>query len=619
MHRLLLAILVIIPFLAGAQTQGLPSHRYVSDKALITEKFLGSEQMVAHELVLAAPTETEKAKLRRANEAPRKNRPLKIGFTRAMNRDPIALSALQWQMAAQGRVARIKLTSATAAGIRMQMSFQGKSEGIEFRFKGAARDQVFGPISATALATQTQFWSPVMEGEAGVVEILAGESAVLEGAALTISSISHLLVAGADLHPQRIKAVADIGRSDNCEIDIACVLNPSQALLAASAAVTHYIFSDSRGSYMCTGTLLNSVYLDGRSTQNPYLFTANHCMLDQALASTIVTYWFFEAAICNSLSVPPNYVVVGGGATLLLTDRDTDVAFLRLNRMPPSGAMLAGSNPNPVDAATPVIVLHHPKGDLKKFSQGMTQGYDYYDSSRSARFITVKYSNGSTEGGSSGAGVFTYSDAYGYQLRGGLLGGDAACSNMSGLDYFSPMHLRWTELSEYLLPNTYGSLPQVVEYYNPDLNRFFLTMSPDEQNLVDSQAVGNWHRTGNTFSPGGTSPVCRFYGNKNINPATGLPYGPNSHFYTVSPAECAFWDVRYDPSSFSWQIESYNAFLSTPSDFNKNCPPGLLPVYRAYNRSGDNPNHRFTTNYSAYLQTVAAGWLGEGALMCAPR
>jgi hypothetical protein len=159
----------------------------------------------------------------------------------------------------------------------------------------------------------------------------------------------------------------------------------------------------------------------------------------------------------------------------------------------------------------------------------------------------------------------------------------------------------------------------VVEYFDPDLNDFFITADPTEQAFVDSGAVGRWQRTGNAFPTGGPNQVCRFYGNSNVNPATGSIYGPNSHFYTADPAECASLKTQYNPTAKSWKFES-NDFLTTPA-VNGACPAGLVPVYRAYNNGfakGIDSNHRITSNYAAYLQTVAAGSIGEGVVMCAP-
>lgn len=164
-----------------------------------------------------------------------------------------------------------------------------------------------------------------------------------------------------------------------------------------------------------------------------------------------------------------------------------------------------------------------------------------------------------------------------------------------------------------------GAQAAVIEFYNPDLNNFFITADPVEQAFVDSGAVGRWQRTGNAFAAGGPHQVCRFGGNSTINPATGTFYGPNSHFYTADVDECEGLKALYTPNSPSWKFES-NDFMTTRA-INGTCPAALVPVYRAYNNGfarGIASNHRITSNQAAYLQTVAAGSIGEGVVMCAP-
>jgi len=160
----------------------------------------------------------------------------------------------------------------------------------------------------------------------------------------------------------------------------------------------------------------------------------------------------------------------------------------------------------------------------------------------------------------------------------------------------------------------------VVEYYHTALDNYFITAEPAEQAAVDAGAAGAFARTGNIFAAGGSTPVCRFYGNNLINPATGAIYGPNSHFYTADPAECAGLKAQYTPTAKSWKFES-NDFLTTPA-VNGTCTANLTPVYRAYNNGfarGVDSNHRITSNRADYLATVARGWIGEGIVMCAPQ
>ncbi len=163
----------------------------------------------------------------------------------------------------------------------------------------------------------------------------------------------------------------------------------------------------------------------------------------------------------------------------------------------------------------------------------------------------------------------------------------------------------------------------VVEFYNTNLDNYFITADAGEAAQIDNGMAGpGWSRTGNTFKSGGTTPVCRFYGS--YSP------GPNSHFYTVNPAECQGLKDQQIPAGDprkltvkSWTFESLD-FVSTPptaGGVNGACPAGTAPVYRAYNNGyarGVDSNHRITGSLTAIQQVVNRGWSNEGVVMCAP-
>jgi len=86
----------------------------------------------------------------------------------------------------------------------------------------------------------------------------------------------------------------------------------------------------------------------------------------------------------------------------------------------------------------------------------------------------------------------------------------------------------------------------VAEFYNSTLDHYFVTADPAEAAAIDSGAAGaGWTRTGQSWKGwlGGPLPdaaeVCRFYGSPDVDPVTGTRRGPNSHFYTLEPSECA--------------------------------------------------------------------------------
>jgi alpha-tubulin suppressor-like RCC1 family protein len=155
----------------------------------------------------------------------------------------------------------------------------------------------------------------------------------------------------------------------------------------------------------------------------------------------------------------------------------------------------------------------------------------------------------------------------------------------------------------------------VVESYNTVLDNYFITADPNEAAAIDNGFAGpGWVHTNGTFKSGGSTPVCRFYGS--------LSPGPNSHFYTLSGAECdSLRQIQASTPATQkrWNFESLD-FVSTPVS-NGACPAGTVPVYRAYNNGfarGVDSNHRISASQAAIAQVVARGWISEGVVMCAP-
>ncbi|MCE9550285.1 MAG: hypothetical protein K8R50_04675 [Betaproteobacteria bacterium] len=157
--------------------------------------------------------------------------------------------------------------------------------------------------------------------------------------------------------------------------------------------------------------------------------------------------------------------------------------------------------------------------------------------------------------------------------------------------------------------------PPVVEFYNTNLDHYFITADTSEAASIDGGSSGpGWIRTGNSFKSGGSTPVCRFYGSQ-------VP-GPNSHFYTSSGSECDGLKQlqAITPSTQKrWNFESLDFISTLPT--NGICPSETVPVYRAYNNGfarGVDSNHRISTATAAIQEVVARGWIDEGIVMCAP-
>jgi len=157
--------------------------------------------------------------------------------------------------------------------------------------------------------------------------------------------------------------------------------------------------------------------------------------------------------------------------------------------------------------------------------------------------------------------------------------------------------------------------PIVVEFYNTNLDHYFITADSSEAAAIDGGSAGlGWTRTGNTFKSGGDTAVCRFYGSQSP--------GPNSHFYTLAGSECdglKLLQATTPATQKRWNFESLD-FVSTPAS-NGTCPSGTTPVYRAYNNGfnrGIDSNHRITSSTASIQEVVNRGWVNEGVVMCAP-
>ncbi len=239
----------------------------------------------------------------------------------------------------------------------------------------------------------------------------------------------------------------------------------------------------------------------------------------------------------------------------------------------------------------------------------------YYTFSDGSSFMQMRWSDGTTETGSSGSGLFTFLQAGGYyELRGGLFGGDASCANRAGVDYYSRLDNMLPVTRQYLTPDaTLPGQAVVVEFYNRSLNHFFMTIDPDEINKLDTGVFRGWERTGVRFlaytsQQPGTNPVCRFY---------RAPPQPDTHFYSADPAECS--RVRRDFPD--WTYESPAVFyIYLPNQANGACPTGTRPVWRFYHNSAI--NHRYTPEVTTRDELNSdPDWTSEGAAgrgMCSP-
>ena len=367
----------------------------------------------------------------------------------AVHHKALGDGGLPWRSLADGRHSAIlTVTSAGARALRLAISLHVLPAEARLRFFLPASGEVLQTLDAReALAPNTgQLWSPVVEGDSIGLEISLPAHVDPARVVLEPSAVSHF----PEGHPAR-KDLSDIGNAGACNVDVVC----SDATPAAVVeSVAKYVLTGLDGfSYLCTGTLLNDT---DPASQLPYFLTAAHCVGNPTEAASMELYWFFQRERCGG--PPPTSVLTQyGGASLLASDpeENSDHSLLLLNQPPPAGTTLSGWSTEPVIPGTPVLTLHHPAADLKKISLGVVEGAAPFIGPVDGQgdYLLTRWNLGTTEGGSSGAGLFLPVGAADPVLVGVLSGGFAACFVPDEPDWYGRFDRAFPIMQPYLQPD----------------------------------------------------------------------------------------------------------------------------------------------------------------------
>ncbi len=194
------------------------------------------------------------------------------------------------------------------------------------------------------------------------------------------------------------------------------------------------------GAEFCSGTMVANSKKNGK----PYFLTAAHCFKYLNLtAQNVIFYFSFESSTCDPTTVGTDVQTLSGAQLEAYMD-DLDFALLRLDKMPPADYhpyWVGWTLDKQIDNV--VYTVHHPNKDIKKVSVSQAAPipttFDFYGLFRSdAHWLVEQWQVGTTEGGSSGAGLFTDS----HKLIGYLSGGEAGCGNPVN-DYFGRLNKAW--------------------------------------------------------------------------------------------------------------------------------------------------------------------------------
>ena len=223
------------------------------------------------------------------------------------------------------------------------------------------------------------------------------------------------------------KNVFAFGESGTCQININCAVANDWQTIKRSVVVML------NGGAFCTGALINNVLNDG----TPYVLTANHCYSNNVASWSVA--FNYESTDCVSRDASLSNSV--SGMRLRAKSGRSDFCLLQLSSKPPlsyrpyyAGWDMSGTAP------TNGACIHHPNGDIKKFTPFSTTGSTATYSGATCWNVDWDLS-ACTEPGSSGSPLFNESK----RIIGQLYGGPSACGSVSTdmNDFYGKFSVSW--------------------------------------------------------------------------------------------------------------------------------------------------------------------------------
>ncbi len=401
-------------------------------------------------------------------------RQLQIGIARSLAQPMLVNSATapatSWTTLPNGwRIFSVLISSEGALGLRVHLESLHLPQGsklVIYDPNNPAPDP--SAIRPETLMGQQQVWTRTLFSQQAVVEAQVPPASDLKSLSFTVSAVSHLYALPLSL---------GILKEGTCHNDVTCY--PDYAQQASGVARMAYVANGN--TYVCSGCLIASS-VSGNSGN--YFLTANHCVGNQTLASTIELFWFYQTSTCNG--TPPalsSVPTTSGGADLLATSGVNDFTLLRLRQVPPAGTFhLSWSTAAPSSSET-LACIHHPTGSYKRISFGNLVGSD-------PDFWGVQWNSGVTEDGSSGSPLLNGSHQIIGQLNGGFMGPGSSCSAPTNADQFGRFDVTLPQVKGWLgTANPSGDFTTV--------KGTFTGLFSDATNGVDQSSAGSFGLTVN--------------------------------------------------------------------------------------------------------------------------
>lgn len=347
------------------------------------------------------------------------------------------------------RLWRLGVQSPGAYSLNLTFDRYRLPPGAALYVYSADRSFVLGAFTELNNQEDHYFATTLIPGDALIIEYMEPSHPDFKGE-LNLETVTHAYRSVMDF-------TSKFGRSGACNLNVACEEAEGWEK-QVDAVLLMMVGSNS----LCTGTLINNTNFDGR----PYILSANHCYRNP---STLVFWFNWQSPTCENPSEAPPYDAMSG-AVSLVRQTSSDAWLIELHQRVPVdyNPYYAGWNRTLDSVVTGTVTsIHHPRGDIKKFSyalDGVAKSRYVGEPGSGDTHWRITWSGGTTtEPSSSGAPLFNPEG----QIIGHLHGGYAHCGNTLP-DWYGRFGISWDAGS-----GPESSLRYWLDPYNTDAHDIY--------------------------------------------------------------------------------------------------------------------------------------------------
>lgn len=407
--------------------------------------------------ILELPEIDIEQELSKDSQNTRKDQPLQ--YATATDMEPITVkngvnSHGQWHVSADGSwIWRLSVRAENAKSLEFGFHDFFLPPTAQLSFFDWSQDLAKGPFRDDMNKTHQQLWTGPIIGDQVTIELKVSDH-YKPFVSFSIKNVNRgyrSIWQDVDLLPkmgqQRFwdNTNEETDKSGSCNVDVTC--NEGDDWQDQINSVGRYTITRNGGSFLCTGQMINNTANNGRAL----FLTANHCGFDSSNDSTINLWWNYQSNQCRApgSGASGNPIPISGfndtqsGSTFLASYAPSDFALLELDQRPDAeyDVFYTGWDRRGVGLNS-AVSIHHPSGHAKRisFENDSTSISSYLGNTGSGttHIRVADWDIGTTEGGSSGSGLWGANKL----LVGQLHGGFAACGN-DDPDWYGRLSVSW--------------------------------------------------------------------------------------------------------------------------------------------------------------------------------